>query len=110
MKQRLAAYRERYAKHLRERKQRASLPNHPLEAYAGIYENNELGTMEWRLGEEGLEVRLGVAHSSAEIYDAGDNAFRIEVNGGGSVAHFLVDESGDVSGVRFLEREFTRRP
>lgn len=110
MEQRLATYRERYAKHLRERKQRASPLDYPLETYADIYENNELGTMEWHLDEGGLEVRLGIAHSPAEIYDAGDNAFRIEVNGGGSVAHFLVDESGNVSGVRFLEREFTRRP
>lgn len=66
--------------------------------------------MEWHLGDGGLEVHLGIAHSPAEIYEAEDNAFRIEVNGGGSVAHFVVDESGGVSGVRFLERTFTKRP
>lgn len=110
MGQGLAAYRARYAKHLQERKQRASPLAHPLEAYTGIYENSELGTMEWRAGKGVLEVHLGVAHSPAEIYDAEDNAFRIEVNGEGSVAHFLIDESGDVRGVRFLEKTFAKRP
>ncbi|MFD1218014.1 serine hydrolase [Microbulbifer celer] len=109
LEQRLAGYRERYAKHLEERKQRAAPLAHPLEAYTGSYDNPELGVMTWRLNGNYLEVQMGVAHSPAEIYDAKVNAFRIEITGGGRVAHFLVDESGSITGLRFLEREFKRR-
>lgn len=110
MEQRLANYRQGYAKHLQERKRRTSPLPRPLKAYPGIYENPELGTMKWRQGKDGLEVQMGIAHSPAEIYDAEKNAFRIELTGGGTVARFLVDESGDISGVRFLERDFLKRP
>ncbi|WP_308363808.1 MULTISPECIES: hypothetical protein [unclassified Microbulbifer] len=65
--------------------------------------------MKWLLGETGLRVHMGVAHSPAEIYDASGNAFRIEVTGGGSLAHFLIDPSGEISGVRFLDREFVKQ-
>lgn len=105
----LAAYREGYVKHLNKRKQRAAPLAHPLEAYTGTYKNAELGTMQWLLGETGLKVRMGVAHSRAEIYDASDNAFRVEITGDGSVAHFLMNPSGEISGVRFLDREFVKQ-
>lgn len=52
---------------------------------------------------------MGVAHSPAEIYDASDNTFRIEITGGGSVTHFLMDPSGEINGVRFLDREFVKQ-
>lgn len=111
LEQKLVAYQKRYAQHLQERKQRAAPLPLPLEAYTGTYKNPELGTMNWRQSEKQplLEVQMGVAHSPAEIYDAEDNAFRIELTGGGRVAHFLIDESGNISGVRFLEREFVKR-
>ncbi|WP_346838813.1 serine hydrolase domain-containing protein [Microbulbifer sp. SAOS-129_SWC] len=106
----LAAYRAHYQADMHKRQQRAAPLAHPLEAFTGTFENAELGTMDWYLGKTGLEVRAGIAHSRAEIYNAADNAFRIEVTGSGSVAHFLFDKSGHVSGVRFLDRVFAKRP
>ncbi|WP_193166370.1 serine hydrolase [Microbulbifer hainanensis] len=107
---RLATYREHYKTDLQKRKQRSSALAHQLKTYTGTFQNAELGTMVWHLRKTGLEVRMGIAHSAAEIYNAADNEFRIEVTGRGSVAHFLFDASGNVTGVRFLERVFAKQP
>lgn len=57
------------AAHLAERKARLAPLSHPREQYAGIYENARSGRMEWRVVANGLEVRMGVAQSRAEVYD-----------------------------------------
>ena len=107
---RLVTYRDQYKADLQKRKQRSSALAHQLKTYTGTFQNAELGTMEWHLHEKGLEVRMGIAHSSAEIYNATDNAFRIEVTGRGGVARFLFDKSGNTTGVRFLDRVFAKQP
>ena len=50
----------------------APLPR-PLEHYAGTYRNIGLGEMVWREVAGGLEVRMGIAHARAEVFDAGRN-------------------------------------
>ena len=61
---------------------------HPPEAYTGTYASPTLGTMTWRIANEGLEVEMGVARSAAEVHDAAKDELRVELTGGGSVVAF----------------------
>jgi hypothetical protein len=79
----------------------------PLSAYAGTYVNEAVGTMTWSETDEGLEVRAGLVHGPAEVFDADQHAFRIQITGGGTVAQFVV-EDGEVTGLRYQGFEFER--
>jgi hypothetical protein len=82
---------------------------HPLAAYAGVYENVKLGRMEWRVLANGLEVKMGVMHSRAEIYNAEKNQLRVEMRGGGEVVEFEFHENSDKSQIlRYQGEEFHR--
>ena len=97
------------ARHLEERRARLAPLRHPLEAFAGRYENPRLGRMEWRVVAGGLEMRMGVAHTRAEVYDAPKNQLRVEVTGSGDVAEFVFPSSGgDATAVRLTGHDFTR--
>lgn len=82
------------ADHLRERAARMAPLSHPLEDYAGTYENPLLGRMVWRVVAGGLEMRQGVVESRAEVYDAASDQLRVEVAGSGTVAEFAFPEDG----------------
>jgi CubicO group peptidase (beta-lactamase class C family) len=81
-------------KQLAERRKRLEPLPHPLSDYAGIYENSKLGRMEWRVVADGLEVRMGVARSRAEVFKAKENKLRIKLTGGGTIAEFKFPENG----------------
>lgn len=81
------------AAHLAERAARLAPLSQPLEAFAGAYENPKLGRMVWQVVAGGLEARIGVAGSRAEVYDAAQNQLRIEI-GGGQVVDFEFPEAG----------------
>lgn len=83
----------RIAEHLRERAKRMAPLRHPLEDFAGTYESPILGHMEWLVVAGGLEVRIGVLESRAEVYDASADQLRIELAGSGQVVTF--DFPGD---------------
>ncbi len=107
----VVGYRERLAAHLAERRARLAPLPHPLQDYAGVYESPLLGHMEWRVVANGLELRMGVVRSRAEVYDAEKNQLRIEVGGSGEVAQFLFPEGGRPAGaVRLAGVEFARVP
>jgi CubicO group peptidase (beta-lactamase class C family) len=107
----LAGYRTGLANHLAERRARLAPLPHPLEHYAGTYTNPLLGTMVWRVVAGGLEVRVGVQQSRAEVYNAADNALRIEVGGGGQVAQFIFpQDGGPARALRLADQEFVRAP
>ncbi len=95
------------AQHLAERAARLAPLRHPLEAFAGTYESPLLGRMTWRVLAGGLEMRVGLAESRAEVYDAAAEQLRVEVGGSGVVATFHFDSGGGparavtVAGVRF---------
>lgn len=109
MKSRLPAARQSIATHLAERAARLAPLPHPLEDYAGTYVSPVLGTMVWRVVAGGLELRMGVVESRAEVYDAAQNALRIEIGGGGQVAQFVFgDGAGPARAVRLAGQEFTR--
>lgn len=106
-KDRAADARARLAEHLAERAARQRETPLPLDAYAGRYVNDALGTMEWRRTDEGLETRIGLVHGPAEVYDADAHAFRVELTGSGRVVTFRV-EDGEVVGLEAAGEEFRK--
>jgi len=105
----LAAYRRGITEHLAERRARLAPLRHPLADFAGTYASPLLGHMEWRVVAEGLELRMGVVRSRAEVYDAAKDQLRIEVGGGGQVATFVFpDGGGPARAVRLAGVEFAR--
>lgn len=97
-----------YRAALERRRERLVPLAHPLDEYAGTFENAEIGRMEWRVVAGGLEVRIGIARSRAEVYDAAADQLRVELTGGGSVATFEFPSGGGpatsvtVAGYRFV--------
>lgn len=95
------------AEHRRERAARLAPLRHPLADFAGTYESVELGRMTWRVVAGGLEMRIGVLQSRAEVYDAAADQLRFELAGSGVVADFTFGDDGGparsvtVAGVRF---------
>jgi len=79
----------------------------PLSSYVGTYESEDLGTMEWRESDDGLEVNIGLLRGPAEVFDAERDMFRIELRGRGEVIRFRV-EDGEVLGLSYLDREFAQ--
>lgn len=90
----LPRYRQGMAAHLAERRARLAPLPFPLKDYAGTYESPVAGRMEWRVVAGGLEVRMGVVHSRAEVYDASANQLRIEIGGSGETVTFGFPASG----------------
>lgn len=86
--------RRRIATHLDERAARLAPLRHPLQDYAGVYDSPVLGRMEWRVVANGLEMRVGVLASRAEVFDAGEDQLRIELAGSGEVVDFDFPEGG----------------
>jgi len=82
---------------------------HPRTIYVGAYENEELGRMEWRLEGDVLHVRIGLAESDAEIYDAATERFRVELTGGGEVVQFEL-EGERAARLTYAGRTFERVP
>lgn len=71
-----------------ERRARVAPLHRPLQAYTGVYENFKYGRMEWRVVVDGLESRIGEAHTLAEVFDAKKNQLRVDFVGYGEVVEF----------------------
>lgn len=97
------------AAHLAERRARLAPLPHPLEQYAGTYESPQIGRMEWRVVAGGLEMRMGVVRSRAEVFNAAKNELRVEVGSGGQVAAFdFTRGRGPAHAVTLAGTEFVR--
>lgn len=106
----LDQYREAVAAEREVRSTRAAPLLHPLEAFAGRFENEVYGEMEWRVIGDGLEMRMGAIRSRATVFNAARNQLRIEVGGTGMVVEFSFPTSGaPATSVRFLGQTFERR-
>jgi hypothetical protein len=81
LKTRAAESKKAMADELAKRAARMSPLTRPLAAYAGTYEGPTFGTMIWRVVADGLEVRMGIAASRAEVFDAAKNELRVELFG-----------------------------
>jgi CubicO group peptidase (beta-lactamase class C family) len=94
LRARADALRSNLTKDMAERRaRRAPLPR-PLQDYAGVYENARLGGMELRVVGGGLESRMGVAFSPAEVFDARQNQLRVSLTGDGEVVEFAFPPGG----------------
>ena len=90
---------------LETRRSRQAPLSHPLEGFAGTYVSPRLGTMTWRILDDGLEVEMGVARSRAEVFDAAKDELRVELTGGGSVAAFEFPAVGSRAAALVIEGE-----
>lgn len=108
LRERVAASRSALADELAERRARLAPLPQPLQAYAGSYENERLGRLEFRVVAGGLEARLGVAHSRAEVFDAAANQLRIELAGGLVASFAFPTGGGAASSVRVAGEDFVR--
>lgn len=97
-----------------DRERRAGRPQdlpYPLEAYAGAYENEELGRFELELVDGRFEARMGLVRSDVEVYDNERNILRVELTGGGSVVPVRFDDgAGPATAIEWLGRRFERVP
>ena len=95
-----------------DRERRAARPQdlpYPLEAYAGTYHSDELGTLELVLVDGRLEATMGHMTSAVEVYDNEENMLRVELTGGGSVMPVLFEDGDEAaSAVQWLGRRFDR--
>jgi CubicO group peptidase (beta-lactamase class C family) len=82
---------------------------HPLSAYTGTFENPKFGAMTWRAVANGLEVRMGLAASRAEVFNADKNELRVELFGGGGVMAFeFPADAGAATAVVMSGERFNR--
>ena len=86
--------RQRTANDLARRKTRPQTLSHPLDAYAGVYESEDGGRMEWRVINSKLVASVGVLRSETEVFDATKDILRVELTPGqGEIVKFIF--SGD---------------
>ncbi|MEK7316504.1 MAG: serine hydrolase [Candidatus Eisenbacteria bacterium] len=82
---------------------------HALSAYAGDYVNPQFGRMRWTTNGDRLEVTMGAAGCTAEVFDASTNKMRVELTGGGSIVEFEIPPGGArATALKFLDAQFTR--
>ena len=106
---RIAGYREQLREQLAERAGRDGPLSHPLRDFEGTYFNEQLGHIEWRVIDGRLHARAGVSHGPAEVYNAADDALRVELFGSGQVADFDFPRGGGpATGFVLAEQEFRR--
>lgn len=96
------------AEHLAERAARMAPLAHPLEHFAGTYENPKLGRIAWQVVAGGLEARAGVAGSRAEVFDAEQDQLRIEIGGGVVVDFEFPDEGGPANALVIRGERYER--
>jgi CubicO group peptidase (beta-lactamase class C family) len=96
----------------RDRATRAARPQVtplPLSAYAGTYDSEALGRMEWTFVDGHLKVKMGIAEGDVEVYDGTRYQLRVDLSGGGTVVTFVVPEGAQQpSALKFLDYEFVR--
>jgi CubicO group peptidase (beta-lactamase class C family) len=110
LRERLMQARAAAAKDRATRAGRNQALPHPIENYAGTYENEQYGRLELRLAGERLEAVMGVARSTVEVYDASANRLRVELTGSGSVIQVeFPPQGGPASAVVAFDARFERK-
>ena len=84
--------------------------SHPLEQFAGTYENPSYGRVVFALRDGRLHYRWGDLYGPAEIYDAAADQLRIEVVGSGNVVSFVFPAAGPASSITLQGVQFQRIP
>ena len=83
---------------------------HPLEQFAGSYENPSFGRVVFTLRDGRLHYRWGDLYGPAEIYDASADQLRIEIVGSGNVVSFTFPASGPAASISLQGVQFNRVP
>jgi len=98
---------------LEDRARRAARPqslSKPLEAYAGVFESVQGGTMTWTVREGRLWAEIGVLKSIATVFDNQTDRLRVELEPGtGTVVQFKF-ENDRALGLSHQGFEYTRKP
>jgi hypothetical protein len=107
VRQQAAQRRQRIAADRARRAARPQTLPHPLASYAGVYENDLLGRMEWSVVDGKLEVTMGLLESAVEVFNGEQNQLRVELTGSGQVVGFSFD--GDrARSLRYSGLDFPR--
>ncbi len=99
---------EEMAAHLAERAARLAPLPHPLADYAGAFENPAYGRIDWLVVADGLEARMGVLQSRAEVFDAAANRLRIVIGGGVIVTFEFPAGGGPATALTLQGERFER--
>lgn len=94
-----------------DRARRAARPQtlpHPLYAYAGVYENPAIGSVEFKVVGDGLEATMGPLWSAVEVYDHTKDALRVELSGSGTVVVFEFGDGERATSLTAIGTQFTR--
>lgn len=105
---RVDAGRTKLVKQIAERASRASMLTRPLEAYAGIYENDQWGRIVVSADAGALKTRFGVMHATAEAYPLKD-AVRVELTPGSGDVLVFQGEGAAPDALLFKVQRFMRR-
>ncbi|MBW3563830.1 MAG: beta-lactamase family protein [Acidobacteria bacterium] len=102
------SWKNEMSEHLAERQDRLAPLSHSLEHFAGTYENPKFGRIDWHVVAGGLEARMGVAGSRAEIYDAANNQLRVDIGGGVVFSFEFPDDGSPATAVVMRGERFER--
>ena len=100
-RERATQFRQRIAADRARRAKRPQVLPNPLDAYVGVFENEIMGRVEWKVAGGKLEARMGRLLGAVEVYDGPRNALRVEFAGSGRVALFEFGE-GSKKAERFV--------
>jgi CubicO group peptidase (beta-lactamase class C family) len=81
----------------------------PVGDFAGRYEGEGLGTIEFTQSGNGLRFSWGVLEGPVEVMDAQNNQLRFEFGGNAAAASFEFAGSGPARSVSFAGMRFARR-
>ena len=108
LRARADAMRHNLARQHAERRARLTPLPYPLQNYTGVYENAKFGRMECRVVSGGLELRIGVAQSPAEVFDANQNQVVVNITGEEIVEFAFAAGGGRPRTLRYRGETFQR--
>lgn len=101
--------RERFSADAERRAARPQTLPHPLEAYAGVYENADYGEIEFSVVEgDRLETTMGRLWSDVTVFNNEGNMLRVELLGGGMVVTFDFEDGDQATALEFRGLRFDR--
>lgn len=102
-------FREQIAADRERRAARSQTLPHPLEAYAGVYENADYGQIEFSVVEgDRLEATMGRLWSEVEVYNPERNLLRVALMGAGMVVGFDFEDGDQATALEFRGLRYDR--
>ena len=82
----------------------------PLADFAGSYQHEAFGTIQFIVDGETLRYQWGVLEGPVEVLNTSRNMLRLEIAGSGNPVTFRFEGAGPSSGVELMGVQFTRLP